>query len=436
MVIAADGGNERELAHPTDVSLINVRWSPDGKTIGAYAQLRTNFAAAQWILGFDAATGARRTLYAPPRGRLLGGWAWAGPDVLVVSEATTQSSSGGILVRRVPLDGKPSTLLALRQPSGWLDVLGDDGLLIDQAMRPQNLGEWSLVDGRAVGADPNSAAPSRWLTRGGSVDRQPVYSRDGARVLFNSDRGGNLDLWEMELASGTLHRVTVGEGDDWDPAYTADGNSVLLSSNRGGNFEVWTGGSDGSSFRQVSHDGVDAENPTQTADGKWIVYASANTAKRGLWKVHPDGSGAVQILEGGIAIPEVSPDGAWVSYVDAERNLLRVATVEDGRPFMDIPLPPAFAALLQVGRSRWIAGPVPRLLWLAYDAGSNRWRLLAQDVAAGRDTSASRHLVVEGTADGVPESFAVSPDGSRLVISVGQPRSELLQVQGLHGLRH
>ena len=434
VTVAADGGDERELARVTDVTIFNLRWSPDGSRIGAWTLLRTNFAARQSIIEFDAATGERHTLYEPAAGALINGWAWSGADAVVFAEVTSQSGSAGTRLRRIARGAaSATTLLSLRQPSSWLDVAGPGRIVIDQASPTQNLGDWPLA-GPHAGVEPAAAAaPANWWTRGASVDRQPVFSPDGTRLVFNSDRGGNLDIWELELANGALRRLTVDAADDWDPAYTPDGGQLLWSSNRSGNFEIWSAASDGSGMRKVTADGVDAENPTATADGEWIVYASANPARSGIWKIHPDGTGAERLAAGSHGVPELSPDGRWVSFVDLDTSRVRVVALADGAEVFALDMPLAVVPNLQVGRARWVPGS-STLIWLDHDPEARSWRLASQEIAPGRDTRATRRVLIEGSPDALPESFAISPDGSRIVVSVTQTRSELLMVSGLAGV--
>jgi Tol biopolymer transport system component len=431
LTLSADGDDERRVALVTDAALLDVRWSPDGLSIGALTNLRTNFAAQQSIVAFDAASGKRRLLYQPAAGTLFGGWAWTGSGGLVVSEATTQSGRGGSRLRLVPRGGgPPETLLFLQKPPGRLDVAGPGRVVVEQRSPTQNLAEWPLDLKGPSGAN---GTPSRWLTRGASVDRQPVFSPDGTRLAFNSDRGGNLDIWELELATGAVRRLMVAAGDDWDPAYTRDGKHVLWSSNRSGNYEVWIAESDGGRARRLTDDGVDAENPTATPDGRWIVYASANPAKAGVWKARPDGSEAQLVVAGTLSVPELSPDGLWFSCIDTGNNLLRVVALSDGAEVATIALPPIPLGLLTLGRSRWIPGS-STLVWVDHDFASAATRLVAQEIAPGRDTSASRRTLLQGTLDSTPESFAVSPDRTRLLVSVDQSRSDLLLVDGLGGI--
>jgi len=425
--ISAEGDDEREIARSPDLILLSLRWSPDGRTIGAWTNLRANFAARQSIVEFDVATGERRNLYEPGDRALFGGWSWAGPRALLVAESSTQSGRGGMRLRRVALpDGEPRTLLSLASPTSSLDVAGPGRVVVELLSPIQNLAEHRL-------STAGAGTLAHWFTRGSSVDRQPVFSPDGRRLAFNSDRGGNLDIWELELASGAVRRLTTGAADDWDPAYSPDGRQLLWSSNRSGNFEIWIAASDGSGARKLTADGVDAENPTMTPDGRWIVYASANPAQGGVWKIGADGKDATRIAAGALTVPELSPDGRWISVADLDRSRLRVLALADGSEIASIATPQYLRSGLQVGRSRWLPGS-RTLVWVDYDSQAAATRLVAQEIEPGRETSATRRTLVAGAPDVLAESFGISPDGGALVVSAIASRSDLLLVDGLLGI--
>ena len=68
-----------------------------------------------------------------------------------------------------------------------------------------------------VGA--RSRRPRR-LTTEPSDERNAVFSRDGRRLYFASNRTGDWDLWSLELSGGEVSRVTTDGGflaqEDWD----------------------------------------------------------------------------------------------------------------------------------------------------------------------------------------------------------------------------
>ncbi len=70
------------------------------------------------------------------------------------------------------------------------------------------------------------------LTRDKAFDGDPCWTPDGKGLVFASDRCGNLDLYTLDLQSGTTRRLTWHEADDRPWQVTHDGE-VLFSSRRG-----------------------------------------------------------------------------------------------------------------------------------------------------------------------------------------------------------
>ena len=293
----------------------------------------------------------------------------------------------------------------------------------------QNLREVALSSGAAGGAG------GRWLSRGESTDRQPVYSPDGEWVAFSSNRGGGMNLWLVSTATGKLRRVTESHV-NWDPAFTHDGRRLLWSSNRGGNFEIWTADVDGGGPRQVTQDGGNAENPTATPDGQWIVYSSGNPEKAGLWKIHPDGSGATRVVSGRVSLPDVSPDGRRALYRAFSGKypaILRVVRLEDGQaaPF-EIAVDAKRRTTVTLGRARWM--PDGKAIAFVGQDESGASGVYVQDFEPGRDTAATRRKLAGFDPDVAAESFGMAPDGSRLALAGWVQLFSLMEGEGLAGL--
>jgi dipeptidyl aminopeptidase/acylaminoacyl peptidase len=258
-----------------------------------------------------------------------------------------------------------------------------------------------------------------------------VFSPDNRHILFSSNRSGNLDIWQMDVDSGELTRVTDHAGQDWDPAYTPDGKSILWSSDRSGVFEVWQAANDGTGARQVSRDGVDAENPTMTRDGQWIVYLSGRPGHAGAWKMRADGSEATPLVRD-VNLPDMAPDADIFAGPEgtgqSTGRVLRAYRISDGTPLgWEIRLP--FSFNVAVGRPRWFE---PRRLAYVDRDESGYVGVTVRDVT---DHSVSAPRVLAGFDPLTPtESFAVTRDGSRVVLSVLTTVSSIAVAENVTGI--
>ncbi|HTK28869.1 MAG TPA: protein kinase [Vicinamibacterales bacterium] len=423
----ADGAGAREVAFIAGRGLIAPRWSPDGKTIAAVNGLST-VSAGFGIDLIDVAGSPPRRLVSPHATMRLSAVLWSEDSrSIFYSEAESLAAwlagSSARVVRQDTATGAARTLFWTANHSRTLDALGPGRLLLDTRSSRENLRELPL-DGTAA---------TRWLTRGNSTDRQPVYSPDGQWVAFSSNRGGNLDLWAVNRSSGTVRRLTEDPGDDWDLSYTPDGQHLLWGSNRSGPYEIWTANLDGSAPRQLSHDGSFAQNPAQTADGKWIVYISASTDRSGIWRMRADGSGPVRIVNEPVELPEVSPDGQYVLFVDGLRSLVRFVRLADGSPVpFGISVVERRRSSAVLGRARWM--PDGRsIAFIGQDEhGVNG--VFAQDFVPGRDTSTTRRKLGGFDPENAAESLAVSPDGRFLTIAGWEQLFNVMVANNVQGV--
>jgi len=67
------------------------------------------------------------------------------------------------------------------------------------------------------------------LTVGESYNSMPVWSPDGSKIAFASDRNGNLDVYVMPAEGGRATRLTYHSADETPCSFTPDGKSVLFS---------------------------------------------------------------------------------------------------------------------------------------------------------------------------------------------------------------
>ncbi len=403
-----------------------VTWSPDGSQLMVGSVPLAN--AATYFYVVPANGDSIRQVTSAAGLALTSNPVWLTNDriaySIVEALATTVTGQASRVVEQSLRDGTTRELLSIPNACYNLDVLGDGRLLMGLAQQSQNL---ILVE-KAGTPD----ARQTWLTRGASTDRQPCFSPDATRILFSSNRSGNLDVWEMEVASGALTRLTDDVADDWDPAYSPDGAHIWWSSNRSGVFEVWEANADGSGAHQVSRDGVDAENPTLADGSEWVLYLGGRDGLPGAWKMRRDGSDAVSIVQG-VNLPDFSPAGdvfaAPLGAGQRTGRVLRVYRVSDGTPWSweaALPVSPD----LNVGRPRW-AGP-RRLAYTNRDE-LGRFGVVIRDVT---ETSGGTVRKLAGFDPLWPtESFDVADNGARVALSVRSAVFSIAVAENVKGVK-
>jgi len=444
-VADAQRGEER-MIFESERALYGARYNQDGSRIVVTEASLTGNVPDNRLILIDVESGAAERVEPGETRSAISLSAWNGNGrELILARAGSLVGDQGDPVSRVvlyDLDAERETLLfwtshlfplqGLRVDYTRFDIVGPGTLVFDQTEIRQYLMEFDA-------ADPSALRGKRTLTRGHGRDRQPAYSPDGKRVIFASNRSGNLDLWTLETASGNLQQITDDAAQDWDPAWSPDGRQVLWSSDRvTGHMEIWIANADGSSPRQVTQDGVDAENPTMSQGGEWIVYFSANPELTGVWKIHPDGTEATQLVSGTYLQPEVSPDGRYAAYVliqpDELENELHVVDVETGvvdpHPIR-VPLQLQAGGIIY-GRNRWMpTGSVLAFVGMDEQGLSG---IYVQDFVPGEDTSSTRRKLAGFSPEFITESFGISPDGKRVTIAGVEPSYRVMLAENVPGI--
>jgi Tol biopolymer transport system component len=342
-----------------------------------------------------------------------------------IGVTAVQRGTSGRLYRLDLGSGKYRALGWLENFPSILDVLPDGRLVLSSLLVRQNL--------REVALDARDLIGGRWLTTGMAIDRQPVYSPDGKSIMYSSNRGGTLDLWEVQVESGEMHRVTDDPADDWDPEYGLDGNAIYWCSGRSGAFEIWTARRDGSAPRQISHDSLDAENPQITPDNRWVYYSSGNPVKTGLWRSPVSGEPGERLMTGSTLIPDLSPDGRHLSVIIGVGTIESKLAVLDLENPKELPMPVPLQVqpgTVQNGRSRM--APDGNAVVYLNTRADGRPVLLRRSLSAWRTGGGTDTLFAH--ASEAIESFGLSPDGKRAVVSVVDWLSGLTIAEGVQGI--
>jgi Tol biopolymer transport system component len=208
--------------------------------------------------------------------------------------------------------------------------------------REDSRGSWSPDGARIAFNSDRGGEMNLWLhdigtdvttqlTRGAGGDYQPFWSPDGERIVFFSLRSGSSDIWEVDAAGGEPLRLTEGEGIEVNPCYSPDGTRIAYQSDRDGRLEVWVMGADGGDPRQLTRVGVRGHFLRWTDDGRYVVFRRPMAEGSETWLAPADGGPPVKMpgeIRGGSHM-SFSPDRSRILDVSGHRTLW-VSPVEGG----------------------------------------------------------------------------------------------------------
>ena len=109
------------------------------------------------------------------------------------------------------------------------------------------------------------------LTDSAAIDTAPSFSPDSARICFESDRGGRPQIYVMSASGGTAQRISFGEGSYSTPVWSPRGDVIAFTKQGGGSFSIGVIKPDGSGERILT-EGYHNEGPTFAPNGRVIMF--------------------------------------------------------------------------------------------------------------------------------------------------------------------
>lgn len=166
---------------------------------------------------------------------------------------------------------------------------------------------------------PAGGGVERRLTDDPATDGLPRWTRDGASVLFGSDRTGNWQLYSVGPRGGPARRLRENGWREWQLDGSPDGRSIAFLSNKEGPEYLLTMDLGSGAERVLARHGRNSilGNPTFSPDGRRIVFSSNWKVGHAVYLVNADGSGEQRVSpyrKGGCE-PRFSPDGRKILYV-------------------------------------------------------------------------------------------------------------------------
>jgi Tol biopolymer transport system component len=168
------------------------------------------------------------------------------------------------------------------------------------------------------------------LTFGGTVNQAPVWSPDGKRVAFQSNREGSLSLFsQLADGSGGLERLTTGESSPAANSWSSDGQLLaFVDVDPTTGWAIWVlrlSDRKAQPFLQAAFNG---QAPRFSPDEHWLAYVSDETGHFEVYvQPYPGPGGKWQISTDGGMEPAWNPNGRELFYRSGRKMMaVEIAT--------------------------------------------------------------------------------------------------------------
>ena len=146
------------------------------------------------------------------------------------------------------------------------------------------------------------------LTNSPSIETAPSFSPDGSQIVFESDRTGGQQIYVMPASGGEGTRISGGKGRYGTPVWSPRGDYIAFTKQNEGRFHIGVMRTDGSEERLLTASFLD-EGPTWAPNGRVLMFTretSGGGGQSSLWSVDITGRNLKQIPTDGPA-----SDPAW-----------------------------------------------------------------------------------------------------------------------------
>lgn len=179
-----------------------------------------------------------------------------------------------------------------------------------------------------------------WFNRNGkpgnALKDQAIYvwhrlSADGRRLVGVDRHGAGSNVWTLDLVRGVKARLTFDPSTHLRPIWSHDGSRIIFSSNREGSFHIYHKASNGAGTDDLLLDS-DADDQAEACslDGKYLAFLRRKLPQQhtsDIWILPLTARGKPFPLIAGEfdkQFPAFSPDGRWLAYASNESGRFEI----------------------------------------------------------------------------------------------------------------
>ena len=167
------------------------------------------------------------------------------------------------------------------------------------------------------------------VTRNGSINISPAWSRDGKSFLYTCFRRRNPDLYQISLSTGRTTLLSAVTGLNATPAWSPDGKRIAMMMRGKDNTDIYVLSPRGKNPSKLTRSWANEASPTWSPDGKQIAFVSDRSGSPQIYIVDLATRKARRLtFEGGYnCSPAWSPKGDRIAFAGREGRRFQIYSV-------------------------------------------------------------------------------------------------------------
>ncbi len=168
-----------------------------------------------------------------------------------------------------------------------------------------------------MGSSTSTSMPALRLTDNDDQELDPVWSPDGQRIAFYSDRDGNHEIYVMDADGSNVTRLTDNNYDDRSPVWSPDGQRIAFYIYRLGKSDIYVMDADGFNVTPLTDNDSSDIAPAWSPDGQRIAFGFHDIRDWNIYVMDADGSNVTRLTDSRSDEndrPAWSPDGNRIAF--------------------------------------------------------------------------------------------------------------------------
>ncbi len=174
----------------------------------------------------------------------------------------------------------------------------------------------------SISENGTSGNEIRITNRTDSVGYEPTFSPDGNWIVFENhkldeEKNGVITKYKLNGTSAYIHLTASGENCK-QPNWSPQGDKILYQKEENGQWDIWVINTDGTGKTKITDFSGNKTDAVFSHDGQYIIFSSENDDVKlaNIYKVPVSGGNPIRLtnFDGYDGAPSISPDGTKLAF--------------------------------------------------------------------------------------------------------------------------